>query len=228
MSGDVLANRRSGSVSNINKSGYQAGSGRGGERRTHDSDRHAFEVYQAFMAGYVRRINEATLDVTIGGIKIGSAKYSRLAQINLRSRIITFSRFAIENVPERGRRYLVIHELAHVKEPTHNKRFWEIVGRFEPDYKRIGRELDRAFQDNVRRAQLGWSAPGKPTLFTAPQDTRDERPGEVGQIKLVITPNNELTLSGSRLCTDTYLDDDDDSGIIYGGSEFDLPAAPAF
>src|SRR5581483_10237636 len=89
------------------------------------------EVYQAFMAGYVRRINEATLNVTIGGVRIGSAKYSRLAQINLRTRIITFSRYAIENVPERGRRYLVIHELAHVKEASHNKRFWSLVERFE-------------------------------------------------------------------------------------------------
>ena len=232
MSGDVIANRRSGSVSNINKSGYQAGSGRRGERRSHDSDRHAFEVYQAFMAGYVRRINEATLDVTICGIKIGSAKYSRLAQINLRSRIITFSRFAIENVPERGRRYLVIHELAHVEEPTHNKRFWEIVGRFEPDYKRIGRELDRAFQDNVRQAQLGRVAPSSLTLFTGGRDTRTIRAVaagqvEAGQIKLIITPDNELTLSGSRRCTDADFDDDD-SGIIYGGSEFDLPAAQAF
>src|SRR5437868_2022502 len=82
------------------------------------------QAYQAFMAGYVRRINEATLNVTVGGVRIGTAKYSRLAQINLQSRIITFSRFAIENVPERGRRYLVIHELAHVQEASHNNRFW--------------------------------------------------------------------------------------------------------
>ena len=74
------------------------------------------EAYQSFMIGYVRRINAATLNVAIGGVRIGSAKYSRLAQINLKTRIITFSRYAIENVAERGRRYLVIHELAHVKE----------------------------------------------------------------------------------------------------------------
>jgi hypothetical protein len=108
------------------------------------------EVYQAFMAGYVKRINDATLRVPIGGVRIGSAKYSRLAQINLHSHIITFSRFAIENVPERGRRYLVIHELAHVKEASHNKRFWQLVAAHEPRYKEIGRELDQAFKKNVR------------------------------------------------------------------------------
>ena len=110
---------------------------------------HANEIYQAFMEGYVRRINDATLRVPIGGVRIGSAKYSRLAQINLRSHIITFSRYAIENVPERGRRYLVIHELSHVKEASHNKIFWQIVAEHEPRYKEIGRELDQAFKRNV-------------------------------------------------------------------------------
>jgi hypothetical protein len=110
-----------------------------------------FEMYQAFMVGYVRRINEASFNVTIGGVRIGSAKYSRLAQINLQSRIITFSRFAVENVPERGRRYLVLHELAHVKEANHNKRFWQHVERYEPEFKRIGQELESAFKKNVRQ-----------------------------------------------------------------------------
>lgn len=102
------------------------------------------------MIGYVKRINDSTLRVPIGGIRIGSAKYSRLAQINLKTHIITFSRYAIENVPERGRRYLVIHELAHVKEASHNKHFWELVGEHEPEYKRVGKELDRAFHENVK------------------------------------------------------------------------------
>src|SRR5262249_46240457 len=57
--------------------------------------------------------------------------------------------YAIENVPERGRRYLVLHELAHVKESTHNKRFWDLVGRFEPDYRQVGRNLEFAFKRNV-------------------------------------------------------------------------------
>jgi hypothetical protein len=117
------------------------------------TDRAAIEVYQAFMAGYVQRLNAATFNVTIGGVRIGSAKYSRLAQINLHSRIITFSRFAVENVPERGRRYLVLHELAHVKEANHNQKFWQHVERFEPNYKQISRELEVAFKRNVRDEQ---------------------------------------------------------------------------
>ena len=105
------------------------------------------------MSGYVRRINQATFKVTIGGVRIGTAKYTRLAQINLKSRIITFSKYAIENVPERGRRYLVLHELAHVKEASHNKRFWDFVGKYEPDYRLIGRNLENAFKKNVKAGE---------------------------------------------------------------------------
>jgi hypothetical protein len=107
------------------------------------------KLYKSFMQSYVKRINDATYRVPITGIRIGSAKYSRLAQINLKTRVITFSRFAIENVPERGRRYLVLHELAHVLEASHNKTFWQLVGQFEPDYKEIGLTLDQAFKQNV-------------------------------------------------------------------------------
>ena len=82
----------------------------------------------------------------LGGWRIGLAKYSRLAQINLESRIITFSCYAIENVPERGRRYLVLHELAHVKETNHTKRFWQLVEKYEPDYRKIGKNLEAAFK----------------------------------------------------------------------------------
>ena len=113
-------------------------------------DRSTLEMYQSFMAGYVRRINQSTFNVAIGGVRIGSAKYSRLAQINLKTRILTFSRYAIENVPERGRRYLVLHELAHVKEASHNRRFWQLVANYEPDYKQIGRSLEFAFKQNVK------------------------------------------------------------------------------
>lgn len=116
-------------------------------------DRAVLDMYQAFMAGYVNRINDATFGVTIGGVRIGSAKHTRLAQINLRSRVITFSRFAVENVPERGRRYLVLHELAHVKEFNHNQKFWAHVERYEPDYRAVGKALQSAFSKNVREEQ---------------------------------------------------------------------------
>lgn len=129
------------------------------------------EMYRAFMTGYVKRINEATFNVPIGGIKIGTAKYTRLAQINLKSRIITFSCYAIENVPERGRRYLVLHELAHVKEANHNKRFWQLVGKYEPDYRKISKNLESAFKKNIKEEERsGLVQVRRPALSLLPKE----------------------------------------------------------
>lgn len=130
------------------------------------------EVYKSFMIGYVNRINQSTLRVKIGGVRIGTAKYSRLAQINLKTRIITFSRYAIENVPERGRRYLVIHELAHVKEANHNRRFWEWVARYEPNYREIGNALEKAFKKNVRVSEHSLVPLEKERLFSSQKEIK--------------------------------------------------------
>ena len=38
-------------------------------------------------------------------------------------------------------RYLLIHELAHVRHMNHSARFWELVARYSPDCRRLDREL---------------------------------------------------------------------------------------
>ena len=38
-------------------------------------------------------------------------------------------------------RYLMIHELCHGKHMNHSKSFWRFVGKFEPDYRKLDREL---------------------------------------------------------------------------------------
>jgi hypothetical protein len=166
------------------------------------------------MIGYVRRINAATLNVAIGGVRIGAAKYSRLAQINLKSRIITFSRYAIENVAERGRRYLVIHELAHVLEPSHNRRFWDIVARYEPDYAAIDRDLELAFRRNVEKQER------KPRSFESADalygGTQRKRKAQKEDEEVIIRPKS-----------DVYEDwDDGEQGIICGGFESTEPLFP--
>ena len=41
------------------------------------------------------------------------------------------------------RDYIIIHELVHLKEPRHTKRFWELVRTYYPDYKKAEAELRR-------------------------------------------------------------------------------------
>jgi predicted metal-dependent hydrolase len=38
-------------------------------------------------------------------------------------------------------RYLFVHELAHTKHMNHSASFWRLVQKFEPDYRRLDRDL---------------------------------------------------------------------------------------
>jgi predicted metal-dependent hydrolase len=43
-------------------------------------------------------------------------------------------------------RYLMIHELCHARHMNHSRRFWQQVGRFEPDYKRLDKALGESWK----------------------------------------------------------------------------------
>lgn len=44
-------------------------------------------------------------------------------------------------------RYLMIHELCHARHMNHSRRFWSLVRRFEPDYRRLDRALSESWRD---------------------------------------------------------------------------------
>lgn len=66
------------------------------------------------------------------GMKITSAK-KRLGSCSSDNRIC-FS-YRVMQYPEDIIDYVVIHELAHINEHNHSKRFYEIVKRYCPDYE---------------------------------------------------------------------------------------------
>lgn len=51
--------------------------------------------------------------------------------------------YKIVKLPEHLRDYIIVHELCHLQEMNHSKRFWELVEKVVPDHKERRRELKK-------------------------------------------------------------------------------------
>jgi hypothetical protein len=120
---------------------------------------------QAELEAWVRRVNVETFNVPLGKVQIGHAKYNHLAQVNLKTKTMTVSKYCLNNVPVDALRYLIVHELAHYFESGHGPRFWALVGRHVPDYKRQS-QIIKAFHHQAVIAEEaenkgGWEQPAE-------------------------------------------------------------------
>jgi predicted metal-dependent hydrolase len=80
----------------------------------------------------IMELNKKYFHVKVGKIKFKYQKSrwgscSGRGNINISTRLL----FAPDDVLE----YVCVHELAHLKEPNHSKRFWSLVKKAVPDYK---------------------------------------------------------------------------------------------
>ncbi|MCI8352964.1 MAG: M48 family metallopeptidase [Clostridia bacterium] len=61
----------------------------------------------------------------------GSCSSNKNITINLK--LIGYSKEAI--------RYVILHELCHIKHMNHSKKFWELIETYMPNYKEVKKEL---------------------------------------------------------------------------------------
>ena len=72
------------------------------------------------------------MDIKYGRITITSAK-TRFGSCSSRGNI-SYS-YTLMLYPEYAREYVIVHELAHILEMNHSKKFYKIISDFMPDYK---------------------------------------------------------------------------------------------
>lgn len=123
----------------------------------------------------VERINEETVRVPYAGVRIGNARYTRLAQVNLKTKILTFSRHAIDGMPDRALRYLILHELSHLIHPNHSPAYWAVVGKHMPDYREQRKIAQHHFALAAQRGDGPASRP--PEQEPAPAKLPELQPG---------------------------------------------------
>ena len=99
------------------------------------------ETYKTIAKNIITtKVNEfsAIMNVNPRNIKINSAKTrwgscSTKKDLNFTWKLIMASEKEVD--------YVIVHELAHIKEHNHSKQFWEIVGNIFPDYKKAKKNL---------------------------------------------------------------------------------------
>jgi len=79
------------------------------------------------VAGYAKQMGVTPIAVKINGAKTHWGSCSGKNSINFSWRLVMADDDVID--------YVVVHELAHIKEHNHSDRFWAVVEGVLPDYK---------------------------------------------------------------------------------------------
>lgn len=83
---------------------------------------------------------EPVMGVKSDGFTVKKMK-TRWGSCNVKTGHLNFN-FALSQVPDECVEYVVVHELTHLLEPSHNERFWKLMERYLPGAGRLRKELN--------------------------------------------------------------------------------------
>lgn len=84
---------------------------------------------------------EPVMQVQSSGFTIKKMK-TRWGSCNVKTGHLNFN-FALAQVPQQYVEYVVVHELTHLLEPSHNARFWALMEQYLPKAKQLRKELNQ-------------------------------------------------------------------------------------
>lgn len=83
---------------------------------------------------------EPVMGVKVSGVTIRQMK-TRWGSCNVKTRHININ-LALLYKPEECLEYVVVHEMTHILEASHNEVFWGYMTKFYPDWKRVRKYLN--------------------------------------------------------------------------------------
>lgn len=93
----------------------------------------ALELAQKKVVEFNRYYNLSYCRISIRNQKTRWGSCSRKGNLNYN--------YKIALLPERLADYIIVHELCHLKEFNHSRRFWDLVAQTMPDYKQRRKEI---------------------------------------------------------------------------------------
>lgn len=115
------------------------------ERRTENKtlDNAELTRQKCLLKGEVERLVarwEPVMDVRVSGITIRQMK-TRWGSCNVRTHHININLALLQKPPE-CLEYVVVHEMMHILEASHNAVFWGYMTQFYPEWKRVRKYLN--------------------------------------------------------------------------------------
>ena len=91
------------------------------------------EIVEKYANELIKQTGLVPNKITIKKIKYAWGSCSSKKNITINLELIKYSEQAI--------RYVILHEICHIKYMNHSKDFWNLVEKYMPDYKQVKKEF---------------------------------------------------------------------------------------